>query len=180
MLLVHKVCPPGSEGDNFSPHVLLLCWIQACRRFIQKQDRRISQDTQHKTQLKCRETPLFAATSPSALRITSRTAQTFLVAPAVNFCTGTFSCSCSLKASTNLMGNRMRLWDQEYLGKGKSHARVTALEFPPWHYYSQNWWSKKKVHFEHERFSSHKKILKLTRILTEIDDYSWLFTHLTF
>ena len=130
-----------------SPHLLLLCWIHACRWFIQKQDRWVSQDAQHKAQLESRGTRLCAATTTSALRTAPPTARTFLAAPAVKYCTGTFSCSCSLKESTNLMENRMRRWGQEWIwGKGtqtrewqrwSSLPGTTCLktndqEFPPW------------------------------------------------
>lgn len=60
LLLAHR--------GQFSPHLLLSCRIHACRWFIQDQDGRISQDAQQETQLKCRETPLCAASPRPPLR----------------------------------------------------------------------------------------------------------------
>lgn len=59
---------------------------------------------------------LFPATT-SALRITSHIPHTFLVAPSGNFCARTFSCLCSLKASTNLMENRRISAQKRIFGK---------------------------------------------------------------
>ena len=60
--------------------------------------------TEHSCKAETRAGPAAARHPPGSPRDT----RTFLAAPRGSFCAGTFSCSCSLKASTSLVGNRVR------------------------------------------------------------------------